>query len=99
MVGDLLAGLVVLVPAVAGGHVDLAADDVFEPRLLGGELEVDGSEHVAVVGHDHGVHVQFLGPLHEVGQADGPVQQAVLGVRVQMDEGRCHEWFQGQRVV
>ena len=90
MVGDLMAWAVLLVAAVAGRHVDLAADHWFEPRLLGGQLEVDGPEHVAVVGHGHGVHTQLFGPLHEIRQAYGPVQQAVLRVSVQMDKGRGH---------
>ncbi len=55
-------GVGLLEPA-AGGDIDLAADDRFDPggNRLG--VELDGAEHVAVVGHGHRRHPVFLDPL------------------------------------
>jgi hypothetical protein len=39
-----------------------------------------------VVGHGHRVHAQGLDPLDQPVDADGPVEQRVLGVQVQVHE-------------
>ena len=72
--------------AGAGGDVDLAADDRLDAgghRLL---VELDGAEHVAVVGDRQGRHAAFLGALDQVADLDGAVEEAVLAVQMEMDE-------------
>jgi len=44
--------------AVAGSHVDLAADHRVQAGLLGVQVEVNHPEHVAVVGDGHRLHAQ-----------------------------------------
>jgi len=86
MAGRLSRALRGLVEPALRGHVELAADDGLDPRLVGLLVEVDGTVHVAVVGDGHGGHPEFLGLFEEVAEADGAVQEAVLGVEVEMDE-------------
>ena len=87
-------GLVVqvlgLVEPGPGGHIDLTADDGLDALGLGRLVEVHRAVHDPVVGEGHGGLAQVLHPLHQVGDAAGPVQQAVFGVDVQMDESHLH---------
>ena len=75
------------VGAAAGGHVHLAADDGLDPLRLTGLVEVHHAVHGPVVGDGHSGLPQLLHPLHQQGDAAGPVQQGVFGVYVQMDKG------------
>ncbi len=68
------------------GDVGLAAEDRLHTVGLGLLVELDGAEHVAVVGHRHRLHAPFLNLAAEVRHADGTVEQRVLGVQVQMCE-------------
>ncbi len=81
--------------ARAGGHVDLAADDRLDPRGHGLGVELDGAEHVAVIGYGNRRHFTVLGPLDQVGDLDGAVKQAVLAVQMQVYEiGVFHKFIQ-----
>ena len=70
------------VETAAGGDVHLAADDRLDPRFAGLFVEFDGAEKRAVVGGGHRRHSIFGDPLQQVVDADGAVEQAVLGVYV-----------------
>ena len=78
---------VVLVEAGAGGHIDLAADDGAD--ALGGAGAVKGHRavHDAVVRHRQGGLSQLFGPLCQILDAAGAVQQGVFRMHMQMDEG------------
>ena len=82
-----------LVGAGAAGHIDLAADDGLDPFGLGGLIEVDDPVHHPVVGDGHRVLPQGEDLVHQLVDAAGPVEQAVLGVQVQVDKavviGHC----------
>src|SRR5262249_8289062 len=85
------AGLVVvdtagLVEAAVGRDVELAADDRLHARLLRLGEELDGAEHVAVVGDGAGVHPGGPHPRQELLDLVRPVEQRVLRVQVQVDE-------------
>ena len=67
-------------------HLELGAEDRLQADLLGGLVERDRPEHVAVVGEGDGVHPLLLDLLDEVLHLHGPVQHRVLGVDVEMDE-------------
>ena len=71
---------------VAVGDVGLAAEDRLDPVGLGRLVELDGAEHVAVVGHRHGLHPPLRDLRAQVRHPDGAVEQAVLGVQVQVRE-------------
>ena len=75
-----------LVEAVAGGDIELAADDGLDPGLFGLDVEFQGAEHGAVVGDGHGAHPVFLALGQQVADPDGAVEQAVLGVDMEVDE-------------
>ncbi len=69
-----------LVMARAVRDVHLAADDRLDLLLLHGVVELNGSEHVAVVRDGAGGHAELR---HALGQLFGPggtVQQGVFGV-------------------
>ena len=74
--------------AGAGSHVELAPQQGFDPRRLGLLVEIQDPEHGAVVGDSHRRHAVSLGLGQQVFHPDGPVQQAVGGVDMEMDEFR-----------
>ena len=67
--------------------VDFTADDGLDVLGLGGVIELDGAEEVAVIRHRHGGHVLFGHNVHELGNLAGSVEQRVVGMAVQVDEG------------
>ena len=84
-VGRALLRFVLHLPALAG-DVDLAADDRLDARVAAGRVEVDHAVEGAVVGDGRGVHAQFAGPGHQLGDPADPVQHGVFGVGVQVGE-------------
>jgi hypothetical protein len=69
-----------------GGNVDLAAEDRLHPPVATGVVEVHRPEHVAVVGDGHRLHSEALGLGHELADVTGTIEEAVLGVEVEVDE-------------
>ena len=83
VVGDPLAA----VGAPLGtGDVGLEPDDRLDARFLGLLVEIDGSEHVAVVGHRHGFHARGGQPLHQILHADRPIEERVERVQMEVNE-------------
>ena len=79
-----------LLEATPTRDIDLAADDRLDavgPRLL---VELDGSEEIAVIRLGHGRHVHGLGALEERVVLDRPVEQRVLGMKMQVNERLRH---------
>ena len=70
------------------GDVDLAADDRLDTRLARLAVELDRAGERAVVGERDGRHLEPRGLLHETRDAARPVEDRVLRVDVEMDEGR-----------
>ena len=69
-------------------HVRLASDDGLDPRMLLRELEeLLDTEHVAVVRDGQAGLAQLLGPVEQVFNGRLTVQDGILGMYVQMDEG------------
>ena len=75
-----------LVPPIAWRDVHLAADDRLHPMRDARLVELDGAEHVAVVGHRDRRHAELLHARHELRDLVGPVEQRVLGVEVEVSE-------------
>ena len=89
--GEVVRALVGAVLGAALGplarrHVELAAEDRLDPLLLAGQVEVDGAEQVAVVGQRERREPQLPRPRDQLVELRGAVEQAVLGVDVQVDE-------------
>ncbi len=74
--------------ATVVGDVDLAADQRLDPCPLRILEELDGARHRAVVGEADGRHLELGGAGDEIGDPAGPVENRVLGVDVQVNEGR-----------
>lgn len=68
------------------GYVDLAAHNGLEFGLFGGLVKDQVPVHVAVVGDGRGRAAEVRGRGDQILDADGPVEEAVFGVAVQMDE-------------
>ena len=75
------------VPVV--GDVDLTADDRLDARLAGLAVELDRAGKRAVIRERHGRHLEARRLLDETGNATRPVEDRVLRVDVQVDEGRA----------
>ncbi|MBA7675796.1 hypothetical protein ES703_84034 [subsurface metagenome] len=67
-------------------QIDLAANNGLYARFPGGEVELDGAVHNPVVGYGQAFHAHFLGSLHELGDATHAVEQAVLGMNMEVAE-------------
>src|SRR5947208_2877559 len=74
-----------LLPA-PGGDVELAAEDRLDASLLRREIEVDRPEEVAVVRQRDRGQAQILRLLDELLELRGAVEEAVLGVDVEVNE-------------
>ncbi len=83
-----LGGAAPLLEAGAGSDVRLEADDRLDPFGDARLVELDRPVHVAVVRHRDGrvVGGDLLDPANELGDAGGPVQEAVSGVLVEVGE-------------
>ncbi|OQC27919.1 MAG: hypothetical protein BWX71_01110 [Deltaproteobacteria bacterium ADurb.Bin072] len=71
---------------VRGGDVDLAPDDGLDTCLDGLVVELNGPIHDTVVRYGHRLLGEFHRGPDEVIDADGPVEEAVLGMTVEMNE-------------
>ena len=69
-------------------EVRLEAQQRLDAVLLGGLVELDGAVHDAVVGQADGRLVEGRGALGELADVAGAVEQRVLGVDVQVRDGR-----------
>ena len=72
--------------ALAGRDVGLASDDRFDPVLGGFAEKLDRAKHVAMVGDGHRGHARGVGVLEQRLDLVGAVEEAVLGMDVEMGE-------------
>ena len=94
VVGALVAAILrAALLAAARRDVELAADDRLDAGLLGRQVEIDRAEQIPVVGQRDRREAQLLRLLDELLELGGAVEQAVLGVNVQVDEvAMLHRW-------
>ena len=64
----------------SGREVDLAAEDRLHPGLVAVLIELDRAVEVAVVGHRHRWHAEFLGALGKILGADHAIEKGEFGV-------------------
>ena len=81
----------VAIEAVVPRDVRLDADDRLDARVAAERIEVDRALEGSVVGKSDVRHVQSLSASDEVAETGQPVEQAVLAMRVQMDEVLCDD--------
>ncbi len=87
MVGALVAAVLgASLFSASGRDVELAAEDRLDAGLLGRVVEVDRAEEVAVIRERDGRELQLLGLVDQLLELGGTVEQAVLGMNVQVDE-------------
>ena len=84
--GFLAAGRLTL-GQLAGCDVSLVTDDRVQSAGRALAVELDRPVQVAVVGQGDGVHALVFGVLDQLGDAVGAVEQAVMAVAVQVNEG------------
>ena len=76
-------------------NITFATNNGFYSGFFGLFIKRKRSEHGSVIGNRHRVHAEISCTLQHVVNADGAVQQAVLGMNMEMDEigcvGYCHE--------
>ncbi len=72
--------------AFAGRQVSLASDNRLDSVLNRFFVELDGSEHVAMIGNRHRFHTRFFGMRQQRPNLIGTIEQAVLSMNVQMNE-------------
>ncbi len=67
------------------------------PAFFGFAVELDGPEHVAMVGHGHSRLIKRFNLLDERLDLIRAVQETELGMEVEMHEGRSHGRILGGR--
>src|SRR5258708_20152617 len=80
------------VMAAALGHVDLAANDGLDVALAGFIEEIGSGKEIAMVGDGHGGHLLAGRFIQKLGGFASPIEQAVIGVNVKMNEMRLPHW-------
>ena len=70
--------------------VDLAADDGLHAGPLAMPVELDGARQRAVIGQPDRGHLELCRPGDQIGDPAGAVEDRVLRVHVQVDEGGAH---------
>ena len=66
--------------------VQFAPDDRLHPMLVRRIDEMHGAEDVAVIGHGHRGHAEFLHALAELFDVTGAIEQGIVGMQMQVDE-------------
>ena len=69
---------------VAGGHIDFTADNWFYASFFSCAVKFDNSIENAVVRNSQAIHAQLFCPGNQSGYIAHAVQQAVLGMDVEM---------------
>ncbi len=70
------------------GHIDLAPENRLDFGSPCGLIELDGPEHVAMVGDGQRGHFQHARPLDQIADFDGAVKQTVLRMQMKVYK-RC----------
>ena len=78
--------LVYFIKTGAGGNVDLTADDRLDACFFRRLVKLHAPIHHPVVGAGNGSLSALLHPVHQLVDAAGTVQQAVLGMDMKMDK-------------
>ena len=66
--------------------VQFATDDGLDAMLVRGIGKMHGAKDIAVVGHGHGGHAEFIHALAELIDVTGAIEQRIVSVQVQVDE-------------
>ena len=67
--------------------VDFAADDRMDALRFGGVVKLHRAEQIAVIGHGDRGHFLLGDDVHELRDFAGAVEQGIVGVVVQVNEG------------
>src|ERR1700686_1686356 len=66
--------------------IEFASHDRFDPDLVRGIYEMHRAKNVAMVGHGHRGHVQFMNPVNKFLDVASAVDQRVIAMEMQVDE-------------
>ena len=69
-----------------GGNVSFHADDGFDLVFFAGQIKLDGTKHVAMIGQGQSLLPQFGRPFGHDAGFHGTVKETVVGMVVQMHE-------------
>jgi hypothetical protein len=82
----LVVGAALLLEARSFDEVELAADERLDALGLGGVVELDRAVEIAVIGEGDGGHAELDRAVHQPVDPAAAVEQAVVGVDVEVDE-------------
>ena len=77
------------------GNIRFEPDQGFDPLIGALHVELHDPEHDAMIGDGEGFHAELFGSFDHVRDTIGPVQQAVLGVVMDVAEGSRHGQSEG----
>lgn len=76
--------------SAAWGHIGFAADNGFDTVILGFLIEIDCPKQVAMVRHGHSRHSVLFHLLKERRELVGSIKEAILRVKVEVNEFGGH---------
>ena len=76
--------------SAAKGHVGFAPDDRFDACLFGLAVELDRTEHIAVIGHGYGRLIEGFDLSNKRLDLIGTVKKTELRVKMEMNKRRSH---------
>ena len=71
-------------------EIGLHPDDRFDTLFLHLLVEIDRTEHIAVIGNGDRIHPQLFEPASQSGYLVGTVEQRIFGMQMQMRESGFH---------
>ena len=75
-----------LIESAPAGYIDFASNDRLDTGIICLLVEVDDTVHCAVIGDGNGDHVVGSSPVQKRPYTDGPIEEAVLCVDVEVNK-------------
>ena len=72
--------------AIARSHIGFTSDNRLHIMSLGFLIKINGAKEVAMVGHGDGGHAEILHLLEQGCELVSPVEEAILSVKMEMNE-------------
>lgn len=85
--------------AAARSHIGFTSDNGLHVMGFGFLIKINGAKEIAMIGHGDGGHAEILHLLEQGCELVGPVEQAILGVKMKMNELCWHSYGPSGKIL
>ena len=85
--------------AVARSHIGFTPDNRLDIMSFGFLIKINGAKEIAMVSHGDGGHTEILHLLEQGCELVGPVEEAILGVKMKMNELCWHSYGPSGKIL